>query len=365
MKKIFLLLFFSLHLFAKQTPDLLFVLQDAGETNALLPVIEQCAVFRENFIVLTGGTASEIMGQKLGLKEKWITFDQLGVKEEIDKTWQRDQKISADSLDRIKDELSPKRVITGVAFELQGQLLELFKSKETFAYWDNINFEGSDPYFQTAKKVAKVCHTLLVPSRSFTQSYPHAHVVGKPSLELWKDQLKGIQTRIVAAKLPFAIKSPIIVFVGGYGREYDEALRLFLDYAKDLKGYTILLNPHPKLEGKVECEELKKSNLPHIHLLEKNWNISTMEAIALADRVICHQSSVGVEAAAAGKDVIYLIPSHQTYTNLLIEMGSGSKVSSFEELQESLQKKNPKKDPFETLRIPQDSVNLIYKSLHS
>jgi hypothetical protein len=211
-------------------------------------------------------------------------------------------------------------VVTGVAFELQGQLLEAFKARKskTFAYWDNINFEGTDPYFQAAQKVAKTPDHLLVPSKSFKNIYPEAKVVGQPSYELWKQQLSGIQTSAVSAKLPFSLKSPVIVFIGGYGHDYDEALRQFLSFARDLKGYTILMTYHPKMEGKVEKEELKKHPLPHVHLIEPSWHISTIEAIAIADHVICHQSTVGINAAVSGKDVIYLIPSNQTYTNPLI-----------------------------------------------
>ncbi|MBS0648826.1 MAG: hypothetical protein JSS10_06355 [Verrucomicrobia bacterium] len=369
MKKYLTLIFLFLAIqgWAKQSYDTLFILQDAGETNALLPVIEKCAQNNENFLILTGGQATETLSSKMALKDKTLSFAQLGISEQIDKSWKRDDKISDASLKKIETEIEPKQVISGVAFELHGQLLEAFKTSKsiTFAYWDNINYEGTDPYFKTAQKVAKVADHLLVPSKAFQNAYPQSEVVGQPSYELWKKQLSGIQPSSVAAKLPFAIKSPSIVFIGGYGHDYDEALRLFLNMARELKGYTILMTYHPKLEGKVEKEELKKYELPYVHLLESKL-ITTMEAIAIADHVICHLSTVGIQAAIAGKDVIYLLPPGQTYTNLLIERGGAQVVSTLPELMTSLtNKRSADKDPFMTLKVPQGSVDLIYNRIHS
>jgi len=362
-----ILLALSTQGWAKQACDTVFILQDAGETNALLPVIDKYAQNNENFLILTGGQATETIGQKITLKDKTLSFAQLGISEQMDKTWKRDDKLSEASLKKIEAEIEAKYVVTGVAFEFHGQLLEAFKARksETFAYWDNINFEGTDPYFQTAKKVAKIADHLLVPSKIFKNIYPQAEVVGQPSYELWKQQLSGIQPSAVAAKLPFSVKSPVVVFIGGYGHDYDEALRQFLSFARDLKGYTILMTFHPKMEGKVEKEELKKHPLPHVHLIEPSWHISTMEAIAIADHVICHQSTVGINAAVSGKDVIYLVPSNQTYTNPLIERGGARAVSTLQELMASLTaKRTSDKDPFSTLKVPQGSVDLIYHTIH-
>jgi hypothetical protein len=364
---IFILIAVATQGWAKQVCDTVFILQDAGETNALLPVIEKCAQNNENFLILTGGQATETIGQKIALKDKTLSFAQLGIPEQIDKTWKRDDKLSDASLKKIEAEIEAKQVVTGVAFEFHGQLIEAFKAREseTFAYWDNINFEGTDPYFQAAQKVAKTPDHLLVPSMIFKNVYPLAEVVGQPSYELWKQQISGIRPSAVTAKLPFSVKSPVVVFIGGYGRDYDEALRQFLSFARDLKGYTILITYHPKMEGKVEKEELKKHPLSHVHLIESSWHVSTMEAIAIADHVICHQSTVGINAAVSGKDVIYLIPSNQTYTNPLIERGGAKAVSTLPQLMASLTaKRTSNKDPFNTLKVPQGSVDLIYDSIH-
>jgi hypothetical protein len=360
-----LVLLTTAHGWAQRAYDTVFILQDAGETEALLPVIEKCAQNNEIFLILTGGQATEILSKKIALKDKIISYTQLGISEVIDKTWKQDAKISDSSLKKIEAEIETKQVVSGVAFELQGQLLESFKKRKckTFAYWDNINYEGTHPYFQTAAKVAKIADRLLVPSKTFINAYPQGEVVGQPFYELWKQQISGIRPTSVTAKLPFTIKTPVIVFIGGYGRDYEEALREFLGYAQDLKRYTVLLSYHPKMEGKVEKEELQKQPISHVHLLQSSWNISSCEAIAIADYVICHQSMMGINAAVAGKKVIYLVSSGQTYTNLLIERGAARTVSTFDELLSTLTSKKSVEDPFAILKVPQGSVDLIYNRI--
>jgi hypothetical protein len=358
------ILFATVQGWAKQTYDTLFILQDAGETNALLPVIEKYAQNNENFLVLTAGQAKETLSQKINIKT--LSFDQVGISEKIDKAWKRDEKISEESLKKITDAIEAKKVVSGVAFEFHGQLLEAYKTNksQTFAYWDNINPEGTDPYFQTAQNVAKITNHLLVPSKAFKNAYPLADVVGQPSYELWKQQLSGIQSLTVTAKLPFTLRSPVIVLLGGTGSEYDEAFKAFLSIAADLKGYTILIAAHPKFEGHIEKKELEKYSLSNVHVIEKAWNISSMEAIAIADHVICHKSTTGINAAVAGKPVIYFIPATQNYTNPLIESGGAPVASNLNELLSGLKNKRSTENPFQTLTVPEGSVDLIYNRLH-
>ena len=345
--------------------DTIFILQDAGETNALLPVIEKYAQNNENFLVLTAGQATETLSQKISLKNKTISFDQVGTLEKIDKTWKRDEKISEESIKKITATIEAKKVVSGVAFASPRPASTSLQNKsKPFAYWDNINLEGTDPYFQTAQNVAKIANHLLVPSRAFKNAYPFADVVGHPSYELWQQQLSGIQPLTVTAKLPFTLKSPVIVFLGGTGLEYDEAFKEFLTIAADLKGYTILIAAHPKFEGHVEKKELEKHSLSNIHVLEKAWNISSMEAIAIADHVICHKSTTGVNAAVSGKSVVYFIPPTQTYTNLLIERGGAPVASNLNELLAGLKNKRSTENPFQILNVPEGSVDLIYNLLH-
>jgi len=335
-----------------KTEEVLFVLQDAGETQALLPVIDLLEKTHQDYVILAGGVAEE----QLANHRHVIHFSDLGANEKIDKTWKRDQKISPESLKHITSAIKAKKVVSGVAFELHRQILEAFKDQgsETFAYWDNINPTGTDPYFHTAQKVAQVAQTLLVPSENFKTYFPHAKCVGQPSFERWEENLSLINK----PKLPFLHSGKTIVWVGGYGKEYEEAFVLFLEAAKEMNDYNVLISFHPKMGGVFEREKIKDD---HIHLLTE---ISTMEAIALADTVICHQSTVGVQAAFAGKPVFYLIPPSQTYTNPVIEKKLAPRLQSAQALIQALE--NPhsvSKDFFEEMQIPRHSTELIFNEL--
>lgn len=332
-----------------QKTDTLFILQDAGETQALLPVIELYEKNHENYLILAAGVAADKLPQAL-------TYASLGVSEVLDKTSSRDRKLSSNSVRHITEEIKAKTVVAGVAFELQGQLLEAFahQGSQTFAYWDNINPNGSDAYFQTAHKVARCAQTILVPRDGFP--FAQEKVVGQPSFELWKSQLEAIDCVRVKEKLPYLRGGKILTFIGGYGKAFEEAFDAFLLMAERLQEYDILISCHPKTGGAYEQEKI--GTHPHIHLLTE---ISTIEAVAIADAVICHQSTGGVQAAAAGKAVYHLIPPSQTYSNPALEKGLAFYLTSPEDLQRRPEAGNF----FEALNMPQNSAQVIYDTLHT
>lgn len=163
-----LFLFFPFLLFC--TPidtDLLFVLQDAGETNAVLPVIDELEKEGVDYVILAGGVAESMC---LSHGKKIISYSQLGFSREVGRTWTRGELFTQSELENIEREIHPKAVCTGVAFQFQGQILKRFREKkvETIAYWDNFNPEGSDLYFQTARHVQQFAERLFVPSSNFS-----------------------------------------------------------------------------------------------------------------------------------------------------------------------------------------------------
>jgi hypothetical protein len=335
-----------------ETVDLLFVLQDAGETQALLPVITLAEKNQKSYRILAGGVAQD----QLAAHPHLLTYASLDVSDRVDRTWKRDQKISSESLSKITSAVNAKKVVSGVAFEFQGQILQAFaeKGSKTAAYWDNINPSGTDPYFAAAQKVATLAQKLLVPSEKFKSVFPDAHVVGQPSYEVWKEKVAAIDAAQVRAKLPLK-PGKTILFVGGYGKEYEEAFDLFLLAAKEMEECNILFSFHPKMGG--AYERTKSDTL----LIE----VSTMEGVAIADQIVCHQSTVGVQAASIGKPVFYLVPPAQTYTNPVIETGLALRLQSAEDLIQALQEDRSVSplDFYQALHLPENSAQLILQEL--
>ncbi len=258
MNKFLLLLAFSLC--AEQT-DILFHLHDAGETYALMPVIKQLEV---DYLVIATGTAKNI-----------VDFPPEKVR----------------GMEDLK-QIEPREVVTGVANELQGAVLDFYRNKgiPTFAYWDNFNSRGDCSYFQTAHSVERRADVLLLPSQTLAADFPGraTYVVGHPTLEV---------------KMP----SKVAVWIGGYGPEYEEAFQIFQEGKKGIDDVVFLVQHHPRTGLK---NELK------FH-----------EALAIADLVVCHQSTASFQALAAKKPVLHVIPSSQTYSSLPLQKGLAKKVS--------------------------------------
>ncbi|MGH2637890.1 MAG: hypothetical protein ACRDF4_01165, partial [Rhabdochlamydiaceae bacterium] len=257
-------------------------------------------------------------------------------------------------VDIILEKIHPDKVISGVAFQFHGQLLQAFEKQgaQTYAYWDNINADGSDPYFETAKKVAASAQTLLAPSFSFLKSYPNAQVVGQPALEM-------IPNPLPQPSIDLPIQHPLIVWVGGYGEEYNVALKAFLAEIDEVKSGMIILSYHPKYEGMVEREMLAKN--PHSNVLIYDAKkLPSLDAIALADIVICHQSTVGLQAALGGKKVFYYTPKTQHYSNLLIEHQITPQISSVKELKKEAKSS---KDILDMLQVPRNGTDRLYEIL--
>ena len=156
MKRLLVALLFMQMLSAYET---VFILHDASEAQALSPVIDVYLRNHEDICVLAGGSASEILAGKPHI----LSFDQLGITEKIDKTWNQESLLSSESIQIILEKLPAKRVISGVAYEFYGQLLEAYASSITFAYWDNINYEGDESL--SPPKMIEVAQHLLISSK--------------------------------------------------------------------------------------------------------------------------------------------------------------------------------------------------------
>lgn len=300
MRNFFFLLFASFSVFAEQT-TVLFHLHDAGETFALLPVIRE--MDKEEYLIIASGIAAGLLGEIP--KERLRTFDQM-------------------------EEIEPQKVLTGVASELQGETLDFFREQgvETLAFWDNFNSKGPSDYFPRAHSIQERADVLLLPSDSLISSFSYrkTRVVGHPTL-VEKEKPK------------------LIVWVGGYGSQYEEAYALFKEGMKSIEGCIVLNQHHPKTGRKND--------------------LKTVEAIAIADVVVCHQSTVAFQALSKNKPVLHIIPKGQTYDTLPIQKGLAKKVTTLEEFPAMLTEtlNSDVLDFYEVMGIPKDSIARIISFL--
>lgn len=365
MKKGFtlVLLFFSFSLFGAKT-EILFLAQDAGETNAFIPLMRLLEEKEVPFDALVGGVAEEIILKEPSLKGHAISFAAYGV--QVDKNWPRDKKAEAAVIARIQEAFSPRVVLSGVAFDLQGQIMEALQNKgvECLAYWDNFTDEGDNPYFKTARRVQAYASTLLLPSEAlyrvpFFQTRERT-VVGHPALDLWRCLVPSEEL-----KQTLSLSKKVISYVGGYGKDYEEGFSLFVQSLKKghFEDFQILVLPHPKTDGSFEKKMIQEKSLPSdIRILT---GYSTPSIAALSDLILCHQSTVGVQALAIPKPVLFLIPESQKYQNPLLEKGLVKRLGEKDDLEKEVRQalSGQVVDIYKAMGIPENGVQHLYEEI--
>jgi hypothetical protein len=319
-----LLLLFGAPALAEELP-LLFVLFDAGESNALIPIMEKCDEEGIEYRALLLGTARTLVHSK-----KRIELSDLGIDENVDAKWPRNKELKQEEIEKIQQALSPKLLVTGVSSAIQGQLLIAYRQRATTAaYWDNFSPSGSGDYFETAQRVQALATFLLVPSKLVRESptfkprdLAHIVLVGQPSLDRWKERFCTIDKAAVLKRLGLgSYRGPIITYIGGYGADYEKAFGLFMRCVEKEKA-KILIQPHPKYKGAFEEAQ---PLCPHC-LISKN--IAADEAVSIADLVVSYNSTVGFQALSVGKKVLFVVPEDDPYTNLAIDLKLAQKVAT-------------------------------------
>lgn len=309
---------------------ILFLFCDAGETNALLPVVHELQIRKEDVRILAmSNTAISKLENDSSLEGKVIKLKEL-----VDTAKDRTKPLE-DLAEAIKD-LKPLLVISGAASKAQRQLVEALGAK-SIIYLDNFNYATTNPSFETVKDVASVGNEIICPSNKVKKQIDlkdkSVTVMGRPSLENWVSEVQKVKSE------------GYVTFIGGYGPRYVEGVNdAYAEAIKKLKeaGYKAHLQPHPNVEKPT---------------------LDTKVAVGMADFVVCYDSTVGFESLFAGKNVIYLQPENVApYDNIAIKKGLASRVKNPEELLEALKNQSSeKKDPYEVLGVEKKSTEMITK----
>lgn len=174
---------------------------------------------------------------------------------------------------------------------------------------------------------------------------------GQPSLEVWSRELLKCDRSKLIKRLGISSEKETLVFIGGYGSEYEEGFALFVDFIDELDPdqYQVLVQPHPKTDDFFEKEFTRGSSI--VRVLAKE--VTTIEAIAISDAVLCHQPSVGFQALSVEKKVLYIIPSSQNYSNPVIDSQLARRVRSLQEFEWE----TSSLDFFEVFQTPRDPIH--------
>jgi hypothetical protein len=327
--------------------EILFLCCDMGETNALIPVMHELQNEKIDFKVMTMGAAIQKLKSDDLLKDRVIEV------KSVDTAQKRTE--SLENVAAIIKDMQPILVISGPASKAQEQLLQALTAKKKIVYLDNFNYSTSNPYFETVKGVISAAQKVICVSEIVKEQIlaiensplkeKNIRILGRPSLETWVKQVQEVDKKSVLEKMNFDDKKNIVTFIGGYGPRYEQGVNEAYDSAtKMLKeaGYQVHIQYHPNIK--------------------KEQPLTTTEAVAIADCIVCYDSTVGFEALFAGKKVIYLQPkSVEPYDNIAIEKKLADCVQTNEELLEVIYSPSTYKegDVYEVLGVPRNSTQAI------
>lgn len=349
-----------------------FVLYDAGETNALEPVIDLLESKKKSYLVLAMGTAKDVLRQK---SQQIDLNKDCKVKAEVDREhWLREALLSEADLKKAISCFNAKLIVTGTQSNVQLQIAQKFRDRGTAVY---AFFDGRAPpkkgmidfsFLNIASKFLVISREIAEATRKLNPGNA-VEAVGQPTFELWAKARNAYSPDQVLAKVgKLDHKRPIILYAGGYGPKYEEAFVLFAKATKELSNLNVIVSLHPKVDGELEKRVLKKHGSPHVRILAKE--VSTMEAAMIAKLVVSQRSSVGMQALFSDLPVLYLDVPNTDYIDIAIANKWAKQLTSVKpfvvEVTRILGQSSGMSGGFyERAGIPRDSAKLIYDMIES
>jgi hypothetical protein len=332
----------------KPNPALFFVAFDMADFNAFAEVINTF----ENSTFLVMGTARQKANE---MKLKVKTLEDFDIKELVDSSWPREQGLKEEDIQKIASQIQVNLVVIGVASKIQQQIGEAYKKQDIHvaAFWDNFNLNPNTPYGKTAIKVQAIADQVFVPSSAVAKALDsntiqRCTVVESPAFVKFK---REVEKQISNQKLLLEQYNldPQKVICSYFGSadipQYPEkALPLFINCLQQLSVESCstqwIVMPHPKVKAN-EFEPKQLTSLKNIDkLLIAPEQMTNEKAIALSDVVVCYNSSLGdfSHYLNLGKTVVFIVPPHDPYENLLAKQGAVYQVSTAEEFLKIMQK---------------------------
>jgi hypothetical protein len=342
---------------------LLFVLYDAGETLALRPVMERLDRRKIPYRVLVMGTARSLMVPKTG-EQKIVDLADFGGARVSRTGWRRDKELAQSVVDRVAAKLGAKVVVTGLVSAAQKQIARAMRRRgaRVVGFYDALQKMSAESY---PSKLLPSLHRLLVAAPQLAPARKPAgtmlSVVGHPTLELWEKVAQKEDRSALRKTLGLTRKT--LLYVGGYGKGYEQAFSLFAQAAARMQHIDVRVSLHPKVDGGLERSLLSKYGASNVQILPKQ--VATMRAAVAADLLVTQRSTVGVQALFLGRPVIFF-DQHKRYSNMAIKNRLAAQLTSVDALLTASQKQLSKSSEspstsalYKRARIPRNSAGRI------
>lgn len=352
--------------------DYLFVFFDAGETFSLLPVIQKMENEKLNYKILLLGNGSV----NAIAKEKYTT-NIIDIKKEcsahfiLAESTFREREMNNKILQEVANCYHPKKVITGLVSRYQSQLSEYYNKNSTtqlIGYYDGFSL----PELKILTPFQNSLNQIFVPSKNISEYLQKKNifankikVVGQPALDKFIEDANKIDSKEIKDKLNIKQETPIITFIGGYGKEYEEVFKTFVSSVKSIKNTKFIISIHPAANGNFEEKTIKDLNATNFIMIRKE--IQTISLVKISNLVVSQRSTVGIQSLFIGVPSLYYDIKNTTYTNLAIQQGWSSQIhlnnKNFSQIIETnlLEKKSNALPNNIGEFIPKNAMNNIYE----
>lgn len=352
--------------------DILFVTYDAGETNAFKPVFEILDAQKIPYKILAFGTSATLLKDNPHVLDLEACHVQ-GMPTSIERTTSLPQKPLSTLTTQC---VSPKRIVSSMSARAMADVIKAFdfSDVQSFAYYDNFDDVREKEYVKPFLEAKPKVDFYLVPS-SFTKRSFEAYlgssvspsriiIVGQPSLETWKKTYNETDPVLLKKEAHVDTNLPILLFAGGYDSTYPEFFRLFVQGV--LKSNTFgLVTLHPKSDGSTERSIIEQEKAEGKILLFGKEGPSTGSLSILANIVLCHKSTVCMQALFMGKPVIYLADK-KDFTNQAIQEGIAAQAQTLKELLKDIRSiltRQNSEISLEQMGVPQTSSRIFVDTL--
>ena len=312
---------------ATSRPRVALVVYDAGETLALLPVVDRLASteIQVEWVPLTPWAASLLAanGRSFlplpeGIEEMPHVLSREGGQE---------PSVWIDAFTRSKPDLAILGMVSEAQRRIGAHLREL--GVPTRGIYDG--FQPPDETsigLRAAQFVDEVWVSTARVRDGFAALGMETVVSGQPTLESWRRVAEETDAQTVRRTQGVRSHQRVLLFAGQYGPGYEEVLGSFLEAMRDLlvadSSLFLILSHHPRTDGQVERRALSRTfSEPTLagRAAMMAEGLTTAQMATAAEVVLTWTSTVGVQAAFMGKQVIYYSPP-ETFDSYLIDEGA-------------------------------------------
>jgi len=328
--------------------DYLFIVHDAGESNFLLPLVDDLNTKNVKVLAL-GEPAISIFG------DLCLTPAELGVDTQIiDGNDGRNQTLKENDVNQILNALSPvhEAVLTGMVFAMQAQLSSAFLEAgsprvigvdDSYSLWSDDSILNTD-FIAVKRPVLNEIFLSAYLSKSFAGSGVVPSVTGSPTLSTWrKTAMEGsFETRQVLqrkAHLEPSSDNVLVLYAGGYGDEtYKKSVETFCAVAKELPSHFLsIFSPHPGYSPSFEEMLFRQGGCDSRVLIVTDF--TSAQVVAASNASLSQCSTVGGQSLSITVPHAYVGPAEDACEDVFTTAGLIPQVSFTEQLREVLEKK--------------------------